>query len=300
MADFNGQFEDLLNDNVEEPIVVTSPDDDEPLLPKQASDDEPNPNPDPNPDPNPNPDPDPNPDEDDLITSYLKGRGLDPKKIQFENDEGGIDEVDFATLPKEEQLTMLQELSNSDFSDYEKNVINYIRRSGTDLQGIIKYFQDQAVQDFLKENPDKAPQKAYKIDDYTDDELYISDLAARFPNLTEDELNARLENAKINEELFNKEVADLRQTYKEEEDRQAEATKVAEQQQYEQLQNALLDAASRFEDIKLDLEDTDTAALGIEDEDRQMMLDYLLTQDKDGLSQFDKDLSNPAALIELA
>ena len=239
--------------------------------------------------------------DDDLITSYLKSRGItDPTKIQFENDEGGIDEVDFSTLPKEEQLTMLQELASSDYTDYEKQVINYLRYNQTDLQGVINYFQNKAIEEYLAQNPNVAPQKTYTIDDYSDDELYIADLAAKFQNLTEDELNDRLETAKMNEELFKKEVDSLRQFYKAEEDRQAEEAKLNEQQQCEALQNSLLDAANRFNEIVLDLDDPQSDALELEDSDKQMMLDYLLTPDKDGQSQFDKDLSDPAALIELA
>lgn len=292
MTEFNS-FDSLLDDPVEEPAVEPAQEDSEPLIPDSPSDV-------------------PNPDsaaestsaessdiEDDLLTSYLKGYGIeDPKKIQFENDEGGIDEVDFSSLSKDEQLTMLKELADPGFSDYEKQVISYLRTNNLDLNKLVQIAGQQAVENYLKENPDKVPVKDYKIDDYTDDELYIADLASRFPNLSEDELNSRLDNAKINEELFNKEIADLRQFYKAEEDRQAEQASLAEQQQYEALQNALLDAANRFEDIKLDVEDS--VALGVEDEDKQVMLNYLLAQDKDGLSQFDKDLSNPGALIELA
>jgi hypothetical protein len=293
----NDYYESLLDDPVEsqeEQIEEPEVDETEPLLPEQPSDtggDSTEPQ---------NPDNQPEA-EDDLVTTYLKSYGIsDPTKIQFENDEGGIDEVDFSTLPKEEQLTMLQELASSNYTDYERQVINYLRVNNTDLQGVINYFQNKAIEEYLAQNPDKAPQKTYTIDDYSDDELYIADLAAKFQNLTEDELNNKLETAKMNEEVFKKEVDELRQFYKAEEDRQAEEAKNREQQQYEALQNSLLDAANKFNEIVLDLDDPQSDALELEDSDKQMMLDYLLTPDKDGQSQFDKDLSDPAALIELA
>ena len=292
----NDYYESLLDDpkDVQEELVdeiITE--EDEPLLPDQPSDN----------------DSAPKTEEtveqpvveDDLITSYLKSKGIaDPTKIQFENEEGGIDEVDFNTLPKEEQLTMLQELASSDYTDYEKQVINYLRVNNTDLQGVITYFQNKAIEDYLAQNPDKASKKEYKIDDYSDDELYIADLAAKYPHFTEDELNAKLETAKTNEELFKKEVDSLREFYKGEEDRQAEEAKLSEQQQYEALQNTLLESIGKFNEIVLDTEDPKSDSLEIEDSDKQMMLDYLLTPDKDGQSQFDKDLSDPNALIELA
>ena len=66
------------------------------------------------------------------------------------------------------------------------------------------------------------------------------------------------------------------------------------------MQNSLLDAASKFNEIVLDLDDPQSDALELEESDKQRMLDYLLTPDTDGQSQFDKDLSDPKALIELA
>ena len=291
----NDYYESLLEDPkdtqeepIEEPVV-----EDEPLLPEQPSDTEA---------PEEKPTDEPKEEvEDDLLTSYLKTYGItDPTKIQFENEEGGIDEVDFNSLPKEEQLTILQELASSGYTDYEKEVINYLRVNNTDLQGVINYFQNKAIEDYLAQNPDKVSQKDYKIDDYSDDELYMADLAAKYPDFTEDELNTRLETAKVNEELFKKEVDSLRAFYKAEEDRQAEEAQQREQQQYEALQNTLLESIGRFNEIVLDTDDPHSDSLEIEDSDKQIMLDYLLTPDKDGQSQFDKDLSDPQALIELA
>ena len=280
------EIEDITIEEQEEaPILPEQPSDnddkDESLTEEQPSDDK--------------------TDDDDVITSYLKLNGIDdPTKIQFENENGDIDEVDFNSLSKEEQLTMLHELGTSAYSDYEKEVINYLRRNNTDLQGVINYFQNKAIEEYLAQNPNQAPQKSYSIDDYSDDELYIADLAAKFPGFTEEELNEKLESAKSNEELFKKEVDSLREFYKNEEDAQEEQAKLSEQQQYEALQNTLLESIGKFNEVVLDTEDPKSDSLEIEDSDKQIMLDYLLTPDKDGQSQFDKDLSDPQALIELA
>ena len=121
----NDYYESLLDDpkDIQEEQVEDLDDDsadEEPLLPEQPSDNngeseneengsEQN-----------------NDSDDDIITSYLKLNGIaDPTKIQFENDEGGIDEVDFNSLSREEQLSMLRELGTSGYTDYEKDVINY-------------------------------------------------------------------------------------------------------------------------------------------------------------------------------
>ena len=196
---------------------------------------------------------------------------------------------------------MLQELSSSDYTDYERSVIDYLRKANASLEDVIDYFSKKAVEDYLSENPDKVKQKEYTIDDYSDDELYISDMRLKFPNFTDEELNERLESAKVNEELFKKEVDALRTYYKEQEDLQAKEAEESAKQEYENLQNSLLTAASRFTEIKFDVEDAeDPGGFEIEDDDRQKALAYLLAVDKDGQSQFDKDLSDPNALFELA
>ena len=234
-----------------------------------------------------------------VVAEYLKSYGIeDPSKIQFENDEGGVDEVDFNSLSAEEQLTMLKELGDPGYTDYEKNVINWMRSNNTDLQGIVDYYSKKAVDDYIASQG--TPQKTYSIDDYTDDELYMADMKARFPDFTDEEIEAKLDSAKLNEETFKKEVDSLRNYYKAEEDAQAQEAEAQEQQQYEALRNSVLEAARDFHEVLLDSEDPEGDALEIEDSDRQQMLSYLLEPGTDGRSKFDKDLSDPAALIELA
>lgn len=234
-----------------------------------------------------------------VVAEYLKSYGIeDPSKIQFENEEGGIDEVDFNSLSAEEQLTMLKELGDPGYTDYEKNVINWMRSNNTDLQGIVDYYSKKAVDDYIASQG--TPEKTYSIDDYTDDELYMADMKARFPDFTDEEIEAKLDSAKLNEETFKKEVDSLRNYYKAEEDAQAQEAEAQEQQQYEALRNSVLDAANNFREVLLDSDDPNGDALEIEDTDRQQMLSYLLDPGTDGRSEFDKDLSDPAALIELA
>jgi len=298
MAELDSYYDSLLDDPVDNPQDTVQepevdPADNEPLIPDQDD-----------PDPDSGADsgnPDNQPDED-VIVSYLKSRGIeDPTKIKFETDEGEEEEKDWNSLSKEEQLTMLKELSTSDYTDYEREVVNYLRRNNTDLQGVIDYFSQKAVEDYLAENPDKVHQREYKIDDYTDDELYISDMKLKYPQFTDEELNERLESAKVNEELFKKEVDALRAYYKEQEENEVKEAEAQAAAEYENLQNSLLTAASRFTEVKFDVEDAeDPGGFEIEDSDRQRALAYLLAVDKDGQSQFDKDLSDPNALFELA
>lgn len=239
--------------------------------------------------------------EEDVLTSFLKDRGIsDPTKIQFENENGEIEDVDFNSLSREEQLTMLQELTDPGLTDHEIEVVNYLRKNKVSFNEVIDYFANQRLEEYLNEHPEDRHQQSYSIDEYSDDELYLADLKSKYPSFSDEELMSKLNIAKSDENLFKKEVDVLRESYKAEEDRMLKEAEDAEKQQYEDLQNNLMQAVSVFNEISLDSADPESDSLVIEDEDKRQILAYLLNQDKDGKSQFVKDIENPTALIELA
>ena len=239
--------------------------------------------------------------EDDAMTSFLKSKGIaDPSKIQFENENGEIEDVDFNSLSKEEQLTMIRELTDPGLSDHEVQVVNYLRQNKVTFDQVIDYFANQRLEEYLNEHPEDKHQKNYSIDDYSDDELYLADLKSKYPSFSDEELLSKLNIAKSDEDLFKKEVDILRESYKAQEDQMLKDAELAEQQQYEDLQNNLLNAVSAFNEVSLDTKDSESDSLVIEDSDKRQILSYLLDQDKDGKSQFVKDIENPNTLIELA
>jgi len=239
----------------------------------------------------------------DLITTYLKEYGIaDPSKLQFEDEDGKIVEKDFNTLTDEEKLTVLKELADPGYTDYEKQVVDYLRKNNATLDDVIEYYQKKAIEDYLNENPDQVRHRSYSIDEYSDDELYLADLKNKYPDFTDDELNSKLESAKLNEDLFGKEVNAIRASLKQQEEDEIKHQEEVEAQSYQELQNNLQAAMADFTEILLDPDDKsqDAMALQIEDADRNVMLRYLLERDKDGKSQLVKDLEDPKALIELA
>lgn len=239
----------------------------------------------------------------DVWHQYLKDMGIeDSKAIQFENEEGEIETVDFDTLDRETQLTMLKELSNPGLSDHEIEVVNYLRRNNASFDDVIDYFAEQRLQEYLNENPDQVHQKKYSVDEYTNDELYLADLKNKYPGLTDEELLSELDTAKLNEELFNKKADVIRQQYKEQEERAQQEQEVAEQQRYEDLQQNIVNAVLNFKEISIDPdpESEDWRGLEIEDGDRQQILAYLLDQDQEGKSQLVKDIEDPNELIKLS
>lgn len=236
-----------------------------------------------------------------FLYEFLKEKGIeDPSKLQFENEEGEIEEVDFNSLSEEEKLNVINSISDPGLTQHETDVINYLRQNNVTFNQVIDYFSKKAVEDYLAQNPDQAHQKSYTIDDYTDDELYLADLKSKYPEFTDEELMSKLESAKSNETLFKKEVDALRVDYKKQEDAEIEAQKQQEQADYDNLVGNLQNILSNFNEVALDSTDAESDVLEIEDSDKQQVLAYLLNQDSEGKSQLVKDLENPATLIELA
>lgn len=300
-------FDDLLtterDDNVESQPGELKPLDptDDPLLNNfvnsQAQDT------DPVEDPKDNTEPDNKPTEtvSDFLHTFLKSKGIeDPSKLQWEDENGEITDVDFDSLSEEDKLNILNDLSDPGLSQAEIDTINYLRQNNVTLNQVVDYFSRKAVDDYLAQNPDQVHQKTYEIDDYTDDELYLSALKMQYPNFTDEELTSKLETAKSNETLFKKEVSALREEFKKEEEAQIEAQKQQEQQAYDDLVGNLKNVLGNFNEVALDSTDPESDVLEIEDSDKDLVLAYLLNQDTDGKSQLVKDLENPATLIELA
>lgn len=238
---------------------------------------------------------------DDPLYAFMQSRGItDPGKIQISNEDGTTEEVDFSSLSKDEQMEILNELSDPGLTEDEINTVNFLRKNGLDFRTAMDSYAKSYLDQYLKANPDQVKQKTYDIDDYSDDDIYIVDLKRRFPNFTDEEILAKLDNAKENEELYRKETEILRNSYKEQEDKAEQDRVLAEQQAAEDLRNNLINAAKAFNEVQLDYTDANSDSLVIEDSDKQKMVSYILDKDANGKSQLVKDLENPDALIELA
>ena len=187
------------------------------------------------------------------IYLFLQERGVkDPGKIKFTNEDDTEEEIDFNSLSTEEQLEVLKQVTDPGLSEDEVNTINYLRQNRATFQQVIDYWAQKKLDDYLNEHPEAVHQKQYEVDDYTDDDLYLTDLRHRYPDFSDEELLAELEAAKANEDLFKKKTEILRNTYKAEEDQVEAARKQQEAQQVEDLRNNLMEAAGRFNEVQLD------------------------------------------------
>ena len=225
-----------------------------------------------------------------LISNLLAQRGItDASKIQIEDEEGNIQELDFNSLPIEEQLEILQQ-ETPELDDSEIETINYLRENGVGIQELIEYHRNQAIQEYLQ-----AQQTNYTVDNLSDEELYKLDIASRYEDLSEEELEIELQKELNNPDLFKKKVDKLRDVYKQEEiAEQSELAKQAEleeEQNYQTLVDSMVEIAQGTNEL-FDLE--------LEDEDKEEVLQFLLSKDMNGQSEFVKLLNDPNALFQLA
>ena len=235
----------------------------------------------------------------DAFSIFLKNRGIrDGKTIVYENEETGeTEEVDFSSLSKDEQLSILESLTDPGLSEDEIETINLLRKTNSSLQDIITYYQQQAIDEYKKQNADSI---TYEVDEYSDDALYLADQKAKYPEMTEEELKTELEIAKSNEDLFKKKVDLIRKQYKELEENRIKEQEDAEKAQQKEYQNVFMNTLNDFNYISLDYKDPKSDSLILEEKDKNLIYDYVFKQTPNGTTKFVEDLAKPEVIVELA
>lgn len=235
--------------------------------------------------------------EDDFISQLLKSRGIeDSTKIQFENEEGNIEEIDWNSLSTEDKLNILETSSiqpETGLDDSEIQLINAIRSSQLSPQEYIQYIQKQAVDNYNQ----NSNQSIYKVDDYTDDEIFVMDLISKSEDITEEEAIEALERAKSNETLYKKQINAMRNEYKKIEDEQL-ANQKAEQEQLQQEQ--FNQFASSIENSIINFTEFQGYDLNMEEEDMQNLYEFITGKDNAGNSWFGKALNDPDTVVQMA
>lgn len=252
-----------------------------------------------NQEPTNNDDGDGEPQDDDLITTMLKAKGINPEAIKFQNDNGEVEEIPFSELSKEEQLELLnydETEDNYGLEPEEIDLINELRTNNLSVEDYLEAHRRQAIQDYL-DNMEEMPQ--YQVDGMSDDELFIADLKANVPELTDDEAIEQLNLEKQNEALFNKKMSGMRATYQQREQaaiEQAQAEAEAQQQQM----------AEAFEDeIVQAIQDNETIDLGessltLSEDDMNEIASFILDTDAAGVRHLAKALNDPQMLVQMS
>ena len=233
--------------------------------------------------------------EGDFMSDFLRTRGIDDlNKINFQDDEGNIIERSWNDLTNEEKINILnmpleteQGDNHNDLTEEEINLLSQIRQSNMT--------PSEYLQSIAGEQVEITPQ--YKIDELSDDEVYLLDLESRVGELTDEEAAQALSSAKQNEDFFKKQIEGIRKEYKEREDfktQQEEAEKEQEQQQaFENYQAQVVDAINGFTSIG-------NFDLNFEDADKEELADFMLSRDQAGKNYLFEALQDPETLTKAA
>jgi hypothetical protein len=150
------------------------------------------------------------------MSDFLKTRGIDDlNNINFEDDNGQLVQRSWNDLSNEEKINILNmpleeqhEDNDNGLTEDEINLLTQIRQSNLSPQ--------EYLQQIAGEQVEVTPQ--YKIDDLSDDEVFLLDLESRVGELSDEEAAQALNTVKTNEEFFKKQVEGIRKEYKERED----------------------------------------------------------------------------------
>lgn len=231
----------------------------------------------------------------DVISTLLKRKGINPDSVKITNEQGEIEEIKFGDLPREEQLEILKD--NNEEVDYgleddEITFINELRTNNISIEEYVAFQKKVAIQDYLAS--EEAP--VYEVDSIPDDELYIADLKAKIPELTDDDALAELDLAKQNETLYQKKVQSIRNEYKQKED------SLIADQEAEQANRAAAAAEAFENEIVAAIQENDTIDLGessltLSEDDMNEIASYIIDEDATGVRHIAKALNDPKTLV---
>lgn len=223
----------------------------------------------------------------------LKAKGIDRHNIQIYNEAGELEYADFNDLSDEDKAALLAQETpyESPISDEELETINFLRQNGLTLQD----FANLQFQQALEEAQQNMPQQT-DIDKYSDEEVIAYDFINRFgDSMTDEEIDEEIERLKEDEEAFAKRVNLLRQSYKTSELAALEKQQKEQQEQQKQMEqefiNSYVYSAQDLNDIQ---------GVTLEDNDKEELLDFVLTKDAAGRTGLSKALDDPNAVLRMA
>lgn len=243
---------------------------------------------------------------DDVITTMLKKGGINPSAIEIMDENGQPQLVSFSDLSREEQLDMISSIGGAsnpqhgddnapDLDDEEVDLLNSIRKSNMPVNDFINAIREQAISDYLQSG---GNERYYSVDELNDDDLYMSDYKSKVPNATEEEVIAALETAKSNQQVFERTMQGMRETYKQQEEaihqqniQQEEARIAAQQQEYESMIVGAVDKMSQIQLGELDV--------NLSNDDKEQIASAILDKDVTGTRYLAHLLNDPETLSKM-
>lgn len=236
-----------------------------------------------------------------IISEFLKSRGIeDLSKIKYESEDGSEEDVDWDSLDSSEKLSILNQLnsgSENDLDNSELQLINAIRSSRMSPSEYLNYIAQMGVDQYAQSL--QGANQVYEIDQYSDEDLFITDLITRMgrENITDDEAREALDRAKSNETLFKKQASAIRNEYKkiEDENRQYELylEEQRRQDQYNQFARSIQDQIIGFNEFQ-------GFELNMDQEDKEELYDFIVGFDEAGNSILGKAMNDPSVLVKMA
>lgn len=234
----------------------------------------------------------------DIISELLKSKGIEDRtRIKFENESGEIEEYNWDDLTNEDKLNIIssQETFEDDFDDEEIQLINAIRTSKMTPAEYINYVQQAGVNMYLQ----NAQQPVYRVDQFSDDELYVYDLMQKIgeDNISEDEALQELQSAKANKEFFDKKIGAIRAEYKRLEDdmayREQLEVQAKAQENFNQFAGQIANQIDNFKGFA-------GLSLELDQEDKEELFDFITGMDEAGTSVLGKAFNDPRILVPAA
>lgn len=233
-------------------------------------------------------------DDSQVIADMLAANGIaDPSRIKFEDEGGAVTERDWNSLTREEKYGVLSsgKEADSSLSDDEIQLLNSIRESGRTPDAYINSLKETAAKD--------AGARSYEIDGISDDELFVLDALDKYgeDNVSDEQLETLLSNAKSDPELYTKTISALRNEYKRRED----DLKLQDQKREDEKSAADF---QDFSDTVLNeieaLQRNTSQQLELTVDDMNDLANFILTRDDNGNSEFGKMMNDPKQLVQLA
>lgn len=234
-------------------------------------------------------------DEDDLITAYLKSKGVNGSMIKIESEDGVVEEKDFNSLSRQEQLDILNSFTNEsedspELDDSEIDLLNTIRENDLSVEDYLDWIKRQAIEDYIRQ----VNEEYNRVDTLTDDEVFLLDIKSMAPDITDEEALEALEHEKTSS-LWDKKIAGLRQRYKDLEAADMEANQLAAREEAEQQalesQNNIKEAINSFDSI---------GEFDLEDDDKEEIAEFIFGVDATGTRYLARALNDPTILAKMA
>lgn len=232
--------------------------------------------------------------EEDFISKLLEAKGFKNKTIQITDENGEVSDINFDDLTDQEKFDLLSDPGQDEGttpSDDELKTLNFLRKNNMTLEDFAKWQREEGVQEYLA---NQAP--ITEFDEYTDDEMIAYDFIQRFgEDMTDEEIDAEIERLKADPDAYQKRVNLLRASYKSEAEAQSKLYEQEEQTRNqaaeEEFKTAYINAAGNINYIH---------GMDLDNNDKQELLDFVLTKDAANRTGLSKALDNPESVLKMA